>query len=92
MSADNWTVCPRCKAKNDAAREAHAKTIRAAYGKVTVDEWEKLKTSVPPPEPEDTLREDYEIGIRRGEFFAAYFASCNECGFTFEFKHKQETK
>jgi len=36
------------------------------------------------------LREDYEVGIERGEFFVIYTGSCQECGFKKKFKHKEK--
>ena len=42
MSADNWTVCPRCLYRADAAESAAAEAAYAAYGKVSVEEFERL--------------------------------------------------
>lgn len=39
---------------------------------------------------DDTLREDYEIGVSsKGEFFVDYGASCGVCGFVFSHSHKE---
>ncbi len=34
-----------------------------------------------------SFREDYEIGIWSGEFHASYRGRCEDCGYTFTFKH-----
>jgi hypothetical protein len=40
---------------------------------------------------DNTLREDYEIGVNdTGEFEIVYSCRCNTCGFVFTFKHKQQ--
>lgn len=57
MSADNWTICPKCK--------------------------------------KDTLREDYEVGIRNGVFEVNYGASCvyeghkPGCGFKYSYRRSE---
>ena len=38
----------------------------------------------------NNLREDYDIGFENGEFSVHYKGSCTECGFRFEFKHKEQ--
>ena len=81
MSADNWTKCPRCykKAEDKAA---------LVYGKVSREEYERIRRAVPEDGPEETLREDYEIGIYDGMFEVTYSGYCAECGFEFNFEHK----
>lgn len=95
MSADNWTVCPKCEATHTArtlaAKEAHATKLVEAYGKQSMEEYAKIVAggpALPPPFADNTLREDYEIGIREGEFSVSYGARCTACGFKFTFKHK----
>ncbi len=98
MSADNWRVCPRCL---KAARLDHAaaqRTVNDAYGKVSFEKFEKFmklkeKADKPFKEPDDTLREDYEIGINTdGEFYAIYSGRCETCGFSFTFKKTEDAK
>lgn len=40
-----------------------------------------------PDDPQDaTLREDWELGIQKGEFFVRYSGSCRYCGFEYKYK------
>ena len=92
MSADNWTICPKCKKTND---EKNKKRILAAgkkYGKIPSDVYINLVVEANKPIViESTLREDYEIGVcEDGEFFVSYSASCSVCGFKFSFKHTEK--
>ena len=88
MSANNWTTCPECKKSAQHTKGELGKRLPMAYGGVTQDEYRKLLTEFETPILlGDTLREDYELGIRDGEFYVNYSAHCNECGFSFEFKH-----
>ena len=38
----------------------------------------------------NSVREDYEQGILRDEYFVDYHGKCDECGFTHVFNHKQQ--
>jgi len=88
MSADNWGECPRCTG-------AVKKQLTEAYGKVSIEEYEKLQRDLEEV-PANTLREDYEIGIRNEVFSVSYHASCQYpgslgragCGFQFQFTHR----
>lgn len=93
MSADNWTVCPKCGTENEGAEERERERRKALYGTIPMEEWEALnKKPLPQDEPEDTLREDYEIGIWDGKFFAKYSGYCtnDDCDFQFEFNHEEQ--
>jgi hypothetical protein len=94
MSADNWTTCPRCKAKAEADDKGKIDAAAKAYGKVSAEEYEKLVADARSPAQfdTDTLREDYEIGVHNGEFSVSYGCSCNVCGFKFSFKHEEKVK
>ncbi len=91
MSADNWTKCPKCceeATKRKASAMAKAKQM---YGKVDAEKFMAATESarrLPNIPGEDTLREDYEIGIdgSTGGFSVSYAASCRKCGFRFVFK------
>jgi len=64
-----------------------------SYGKVSVDEFQKaVKTAnALPDEPDNTLREDYSIGVDLdGMFYVSYACSCSKCGFKFEFKEEKQ--
>ena len=91
MSADNWAVCPKCEqleAKEIASLE---KGLSNSYGKIPAAQWREQFDNLASRkrnESKQTLREDYEIGIYKGEFDVTYSASCDVCGFVFTFKHK----
>ena len=91
MSADNWTICPRCKKTHEAERDARIIEAAEKYGKVSADEWVKLNDLASKEEPlEESLREDYGIGIDSdGHFEVSYRCSC-KCGFRFAYKFSQE--
>jgi len=90
MSADSWAVCPKCKVKAEQAQANLLSRVETDYGKFAANEYlELIEQSKQPLEMEHTLREDWEIGIREGEFHVFYGASCETCGFSHEFEHKQ---
>lgn len=61
MSADNWTKCPKCRAKDQAG---------ALLGEL-----------------DDTMREDYDIGMNRaGEFEIIYGCACDVCGWKWRYE------
>ena len=92
MSADNWSICPRCnkKAKQEKA-DQKAKT-HEGYGKVPAEEYESmLVVSRQPIKIDETLREDFEFFISPdGLFSASYRASCDRCGFKHKFNHTRQ--
>ena len=90
MSADNWAICPRCKKKTEQAQAALLGRVETDYGKIAASEYlELVEQSKQPLNLEHTLREDWEIGIYEGEFRVSYSASCETCGFSHEFEHRQ---
>lgn len=93
MSANNWTGCPKCVAKFEEAKAKALRDAEASYGKVSPDEYRRLIAQAEAgkrEEPEDTMREDYEIGMEAsGHFSVGYSASCTACGFRFRFKHER---
>lgn len=93
MSADNWTLCPRCL--NRIAKEvadSEAKT-QAAYGKVTPGEYismleaDKRRRDT---QPDSTFREDYEIGVNDDNFVVSYSGSCGTCGLEFKYEYTEK--
>ncbi len=88
MSADNWAICPKCNARKLAVRNASKQAAEDAYGKAPPSEYlELLRIASLPVTREQTLREDYGIGIDdEGNFSVDYQAGC-ACGFTFRFTH-----
>lgn len=93
MTADNWAYCPQCQRLAKIATDKRNETLENAYGKLAREEYLVLAEETEAANsqlPRQTLREDYEIGIDEGDFFAAYSASCSVCHFEFEFKHARE--
>ena len=95
MSADNWTTCPKCKAAHDAAVAKAMQKAQSSYGKASQEKYaENLRRAqtLELTACEDTLREDYEIGVDGDTFAVSYCASCDRCDFTFEFRESRSTK
>lgn len=94
MSADNWAICPQCTSKLKAGHEKLTSRAKASYGKVSPEKYAELIEAVKfEPPASSTLREDYEIGVdRNGLFYINYGCSCSACGFSFSFKHEEQTK
>jgi hypothetical protein len=92
MSANNWRVCPACLRKAKANREELARNALAAYGKVPPDEYQAMSAeALKPVKLEETLREDYELGISEGgEFYVTYWGDCADCPFEFTYRHKEQ--
>lgn len=87
MAADNWIACPRCEAARIVAQAEIDEAPTKAYGKVSEEEYARLRKRAENFSlvSEDSMREDYDIGIRDGRFSVNYRAKC-KCGFTFDFK------
>ena len=94
MSADNWAVCPKCKAAAIKAREDKQLAIGKAYGSVPPQEYlDMLKAIEGPLVFPETFREDYEQGVLPdGEYYISYCGSCEECGLSHSFKHSEQLK
>lgn len=99
MSADNWTVCPRCRLKpevnHSAIKVELMQKAKEAYGKLPPEEYEKLKRTAMDyddnPELPDNFREDYEQGVLEdGTYFVSYHGECHDCGFKFSYKHEEK--
>ncbi len=94
MSADNWTICPKCIKTHKDARDKAIASVRAQYGKLTSDEFiAKLRDAeaAKPTPTQETLREDYELGTsKEGVFMVSYSCGCSECGFTFKHRYEQD--
>lgn len=83
MSADNWEVCPKCLAKAKEAADKKRAGIYAQYGKVSPEEFDRLRGGLSAVDPEDfrSFREDYEFyGASEGELRVSYSGGCQECG------------
>ena len=88
MSADNWAICPKCEANDEIELENEAKWLEENYGKVDADNWlaarERHHAHQNLP-TENTLREDYDIGVWDGEFHVNYRGRCTKCGYTLKY-------
>lgn len=94
MSANNWSVCPKCF---NAAREKSYKLqeeLLDKYGKIPPNEFIKLSKEAKTPTTdtiEATLREDYEIMVSKfGLFTIGYSGRCDKCGFKYDFNYGKQ--
>lgn len=91
MSADNWTQCHRCVAKAEEEQATLQQQVVSGYGTLPLPEFDELRARAERPiSLDNSLREDYEIGIVEGEFYARYHGQCKNCGFNFEWKHDEK--
>lgn len=98
MGADSWDICPRCLAEAEVEKEAMVTAAKEAYGKLPPEEYLALRTKAEAPmDLEETLREDYELGIasgegnmERGTFYVEYKARCTTagCGFKHDYTYE----
>lgn len=89
MSADNWTKCPKCMPLRLKERDK----IHQLYGRISEQEYSELlrkQQKTIESEDDNTLREDYKIGIFDGVFTVSYFGYCSRCGFEKQFSHKEQ--
>lgn len=91
MSADNWTICPKCKTNKEDAKKKARLEAEKSYGKITPGEFLSLMNDISSnenKEQERTLREDYEIGMDEyGSFSINYSAICGDCGFKYKYDY-----
>lgn len=80
MSADRWSICPRCQDRANAEQARKMTTAIDAYGKVPAKQYLVLL---------ETFREDYAFyGVDEGIIYADYSGHCQECGLNVDFTHK----
>lgn len=93
MSADNWRECPKCLKDAIARKEALANKVIESYGKISAEEYLSLVAEQQEPiVPDVTLREDWDIFTdETGIFLVSYRCSCSKCGFSYRFKHEEQT-
>ena len=94
MKTDRWTVCPKCTRNDEARADKMDAAVKAVYGEVTAEAYldalkqaQEFRKTL--DEPEETLREDFEIGIQDSEFSTSYRAHCDKCGFSHAFKFNE---
>ena len=96
MSADNWARCPRCHARALAEFEKREKMIEAAYGQVSIEEFDLMRERLDNDREKhenarETFREDYEFfGADQGVVTAKYSGECNVCGLKLKFEENHE--
>ena len=87
MSAKNWAICPKCGKTVEEIRENLRAEAKKAYGQIPEKRYLNMVTEAEAYIViEDTLRENYEIGIWNGEFFISYHGHCDKCGFVKKFE------
>ena len=97
MSADNWGVCPKCFAGKTQECTNLSTALKEAYGKIPAQKYLDFVQRVERVREESenfeqrTLREDYEIWIDEdGIFSIDYRSRCDECKFSFSYKHSEK--
>lgn len=89
MSADNWTICPRCHAKRQEQLEKLQAKLDASYGKVPLETFDAKRAEVAKAlaVPESaSMREDYELGVDSDGYFTIDYRCSCDCGFHYEFE------
>lgn len=85
MSADNWTTCRNCIEAKEAEIAALESKIENAYGKVSVQVFDKTRADLEElrsAHPGQTFREDYEFyGAEDGVTTWDYTGCCEVCGY-----------
>lgn len=94
MSADRWSECPRCKYLYDESVKEKINEIKSLYGKIPEEEYlqkyRDAKISLL-KEFDTSMRQDYEFyGAENGVLNIRFSASCNECGFSWSYKHEEK--
>lgn len=92
MSADNWTICPKCERVATEQNSIAQQKLDDDYGKIIREEWEARQKSVAKllsTGLRDTLSEDFSIGMRGSDFVFRYRAYCIECSFDYACNGKE---
>ena len=90
MSASNWRECPKCRMKAERAQRIRLEKAAKNYGKIPQEDWiHQQKHAETEIELDQTLREDYQLGIQDIMFLVSYSASCEKCDFEFKYKWTQ---
>ena len=96
MSADNWTMCPKCKKDSDLKKIDDYNRVKKLYGKVSKKEYDAALKEYTEKEvrfPNDTLAEYTESYMltSKNKFCVSYSCHCSICGFEYSFKHVKST-
>lgn len=92
MSANRWSICPKCRITNELTREGLRQMVAAQYGKIDPEEWIKARDAADKPvELEETFREDFQQGMTEdGEYIVSYSGRCIACSFAHKFSHNEQ--
>lgn len=93
MSADSYSVCPRCAFLAKKARAKALESAEKAYGQVPADAYRRmiLEAEAMPEVPKvHDLEEYYSFDIDlAGVFTVKYHCGCRKCGFEHKFEAQQ---
>ncbi len=90
MSADNWANCPKCVEEATKQWKRDKEKLDESYGKVSAERYlEQVRLFPKSTIYRVTLREDYNVGIDGENFCVNYKGTCVECGFKYNFVHKE---
>lgn len=96
MSADNWTICPKCLENKKIEYAKAFEDVENSYGEVSYKEFKKLEakkkkalTAIDNDNNARSLREDYEFFMTpEGILEISYLGRCSECGAEYKFNKK----
>ena len=91
MSADNWTVCPKCRKEAQDRTDRLIEMVNSSYGNLPQGEYDNLIVVLANrPAVGIYLAEYYELYIDSNNVFhAIYTAGCEKCGYSFSFNHEE---
>lgn len=86
MSADRWSVCPKCY--KDRSLVTREEKLEELYGTIPAEEFLKLSKTLKDDEPLEEFREDYEFYLDGKILRMSYSGRCqaNNCGLRYTFK------
>lgn len=93
MSADRWSVCPRCTDRKRGELNADEEALQLSYGVISAAEFIKAqavfvqKSKDVTAMPEE-FREDYSVYAEDGVVTVQYLGSCTRCGLRTDFTHE----
>lgn len=96
MSADRWSVCPKCSQQKDDNVKRFHEEVMNNYGKLPVEQWLALRTEAERTESQpipETFREDYYIQspiYGASSVYVSYEGKCSACGFAIDFTYNHD--
>ncbi len=82
MSANSYSQCPQCELISCQEKKQHQKLVKSSYGKVSQEEYEKLKKQVPKARNDDSLGDYSQMYFQEDKLKIHIEFSCSECGFS----------